>query len=195
MKSVIFDLGGVLFARNPEKTTEDFKEFFSFIADKQMPHFWEEYDRGTYSLEKTIELLSEIKGLPLEVCRAFVDDAIAMQEEILPTARLVEELHAKGFKLYVLSNMSREFIDFLRLRPVYACFDGEVVSCEEHVVKPEPEIYKILLERYNLDAENSLFIDDRPANLVAAEAFGISTHLFVKREAEKSCDEIRKILY
>ncbi len=195
MKNIIFDLGGVLFARNPHKTTDDFKSFFSFIADKQMPHFWEEYDRGTQSLDETIVTLAEIKNMPVEVCRAYVQDAIDMQEEIAPTATLVEELHQRGYRLYVLSNMSREFIDFLRLRPIYAAFDGEVVSCEEGVVKPEEAIYRLLLERYNLVAEESLFIDDRAANVAQAQALGIHSHLFIKAQAQQSCDAIRDLLY
>ncbi len=195
MKNVIFDLGGVLFARNPAKTTDDFKSFFSFIADKQMPHFWEEYDRGTQSLDETIEILAKIKDMPSEMCRAYVEDAIAMQEEIAPTAKLVAELSQRGYKLYVLSNMAREFIDFLRLRPIYSAFDGEVVSCEEGTVKPEEAIYRMLLERYNLVAEESLFIDDRAANVAMAESLGINAHLFVKARAEQSCDEIRELLY
>ena len=94
----------------------------------------------------------------------------------------------------VLSNMSREFIDFLRKMPVYRCFDGEVISCEEQVVKPEPEIYRRLLDRYSLDPAETLFIDDRPVNLEAARTFGISTFLFRHREAQRSCDELRKML-
>ncbi len=195
MKNVIFDLGGVLFARNPKRTTVEFNEFFSFIADKQMPHFWEEYDRGTQTLDQTVETLSRIKGVSQEVCRAYVDDAIAMQEEIAPTAKLIQELKERGYRLYVLSNMSREFIDFLRLRPIYAAFDGEVVSCEEGVVKPEPAIYELLLKRYNLEPSESIFIDDRAANIAVAESLGINAHLFVKAHGEQTCDEIRQKIY
>ena len=90
--------------------------------------------------------------------------------------------------------MSREFIDFLRKMPVYRCFDGEVISCEEQVVKPEPEIYRRLLDRYSLDPAETLFIDDRPVNLETARTFGISTFLFRHREAQRSCDELRKML-
>ena len=110
------------------------------------------------------------------------------------TRALVGDLKRVGYKLYVLSNMSREFIDFLRKMPVYRCFDGEVISCEEQVVKPEPEIYRRLLDRYSLDPAETLFIDDRPVNLEAARTFGISTFLFRHREAQRSCDELRKML-
>ncbi|MFQ7503442.1 MAG: HAD-IA family hydrolase [Alistipes finegoldii] len=60
---------------------------------------------------------------------------------------------------------------------VYRLFDGEVVSCEEGTVKPEPRIYEILLERYGLDPAETLFIDDRAANIAAAEGLGIAGYL------------------
>ncbi len=194
MVNVIFDLGGVLFARSPQKMTDDFVEFFSFIADKKMPLYWEEYDRGALTMEQTIDELVVVKGLSREVCRSYVLDAINMQEAIEPTAKLVEELKAKGYKLYVLSNMSKEFIEFLRKTPIYQCFDGEVVSCEEHTVKPEERIYKILLDRYDLDPSQSLFIDDRAANLETANRLGINTFLFKRRDQDACCDQIREIL-
>ncbi len=195
MKTVIFDLGGVVVARNPKKLTEEFIEFFSFLADKQMPHFWEEYDRGTQTMDQTIDIISELRGYDRAFCATCVSEAITMQEAIAPTAQLLEELHAKGYRLLVLSNMSLEFITFIRQLPVYKYFSGEVVSCEEGSVKPEPEIYKIILERYNVDPSDALFVDDRPANLEAAAAQGINTILFKRWEAEESCNKIREILH
>ncbi len=90
--------------------------------------------------------------------------------------------------------MSREFIDFLRTKPVYRHFDGEVVSCEEHVVKPEPRIYEILLERYGLDPAATLFIDDRPANIAAAERLGIRGRHFDHRDPAAACAALRRLL-
>ena len=105
---------------------------------------------------------------------------------------LIRDLKRAGYRLYVLSNMSREFIDFLRRTEIYGCFDGEVVSCEEGVVKPEPRIYEILLDRFGLDPAETLFIDDRRSNLEAAAAFGIATFHF--REPESSCTQLREML-
>ena len=73
-------------------------------------------------------------------------------------------------------------------------FDGEVVSCEEHTVKPEPQIYRILLERYGLQPDETLFIDDRRANIEAAEALGIHGRLFDSHDPEGACRTIRKQL-
>ena len=90
--------------------------------------------------------------------------------------------------------MSREFIDFLRRFPVYGLFDGEVVSCEERTVKPEPRIYEILLERYGLTPSETLFIDDREMNIEAAAALGIRGFLFDHRDPDAACDALRERL-
>ncbi|MFI3323362.1 MAG: HAD family phosphatase [Rikenellaceae bacterium] len=195
MKTVIFDLGGVAVARKPERMTEDFREFFSFIANKQMPHFWEEYDRGTQTIDQTIDTLTQIKGCSREKCHHYVWDAVNMQEPIAATEALIEELSERGYRLLVLSNMSLEFITFIRQMPFYRHFSGEVVSCEEGTVKPEPEIFKLIIDRYNIDPTDALFVDDRPANLEAAAAQGLNAILFKRWEAEASCDAIRALLY
>jgi len=194
MKNIVFDLGGVLFARDKNKSTQEFHEFFSFIRSERMPLFWEEYDRGASTLGEVTDMLARTTGCPREKCERFLLLSIDMQEPVAPTERLVGDLKAAGYRLYVLSNMSREFIAFLRRFPVYRLFDGEVVSCEEGTVKPEPRIYEILLERYGLDPAETLFIDDRAANIVAAEGLGIAGYLFDHRNPAAACGELRRRL-
>lgn len=194
MKNIVFDLGGVLFARDKSKCTPELLEFFSFLRAPRMPLFWEEYDRGTSTLEEVTATISGMTGRPVETCAAVLRMAVDLQEPVKPTERLVGDLKAAGYRLYVLSNMSREFIDFLRRFPVYGLFDGEVVSCEEGVVKPEPEIYRRLLGRYGLDPAQTLFIDDRPANIAAAAALGIRGQLFDHSAPAATCDLLRRRL-
>ena len=167
-------------------------EFFAFIHAEKMPEFWVDYDRGTLTLDEVVRILSREKACDERVTARFIRDAIDRQEEIVETRALVDDLKRAGYKLYVLSNMSREFIDFLRRTEIYGCFDGEVGSCEEGVVKPEPRIYEILLDRFGLDPAETLFIDDRRSNLEAAAAFGIATFHF--REPESSCTQLREML-
>ncbi len=140
-------------------------------------------DSGKFPLMTTAEAWTRL-----------VTGTLDMQEPVAPTERLVGDLKAAGYRLYVLSNMSREFIDFLRRFPVYGLFDGEVVSCEEGVVKPEPEIYRRLLGRYGLDPAQTLFIDDRPANIAAAAALGIRGQLFDHSAPAATCDLLRRRL-
>lgn len=194
MKNIVFDLGGVVFARDVRKCSQDFIDFFSFVRAERMPDFWNEYDRGTLAYGQVREELCRRNACTEAKCEEYLQRSIAMQEAVPATERLIGELKAAGYALYVLSNMSREFIDFLRRQPVYRHFDGEVVSCEEGTVKPEPRIYELLLSRYGLDPAETLFIDDRPANLAAAERWGIRTQLFDYRDPEATCRLLRRQL-
>lgn len=194
MKNIVFDLGGVVFARDTRTCTPDFIDFFSFVRAERMPEFWEEYDRGTLTYEEVKAVLCRRNDCTPEKCEAYLRQSIDMQQAVRPTERLIGDLKAAGYKLYVLSNMSKEFIAFLRQFPVYRHFDGEVVSCEERTVKPEPRIYEILLERYGLDPSQTLFIDDRLSNLTAARTFGIHTQHFDYKHPEVTCDTLRRRL-
>lgn len=194
MKNIVFDLGGVVFARDPRKCTPEFLRFFEFVRYPEMPEFWTEYDRGALTYSQVRDAVAAYRSASAELTDRYLHQAIDLQEAVAPTERLIGELKAAGYRLYVLSNMSREFIAFLRRLPVYRYFDGEVVSCEESVVKPEAEIYRRLLTRYALDPSETLFIDDRQANIDAAALWGIHTLLFDFHDPEGSCDRIRRRL-
>lgn len=194
MKNIVFDLGGVVFARDPRKFEPEFIKFFSYILLPQMPRFWEEYDRGVVGYEQVVTDLADYNNCDRELADKNLRRSILTQEEIVATKALVADLKAVGYKLYVLSNMSLEFIGFLRKTEVYKYFDGEVVSCEEHVVKPDAEIYRRLVERYGLDVSETLFIDDRKENVEAARNEGWEGFNFNPRNPEESCATLREIL-
>lgn len=194
MKNVVFDLGRVVFAQDPAKSTAEFKQFFSYVSLTPMPQFWTDYDMGVLSFDQVAEELAAYRGVEPEFAREMITIAIGKQETIRPTEKLIDELKAAGYKLYILSNMSREFIDFLRKQKVYENFDGDVVSCEVGIVKPMPEIYDLLLKRFDLDPTETIFIDDRKENVDAAAAKGIATFHFDRNDYEGSCERLREIL-
>lgn len=194
MKNIVFDLGRVVFAQDPAKCSEEFKRFFSYVMESPMPQFWVDYDLGKSSFDKMISDLCAYRGADEEYARRLVLLSIEKQEAIAPTEALIHDLKAAGYRLYVLSNMSREYIAFLRRTDVYRYFDGDVISCEEHVVKPMPEIYDILIRRFSLEPSETLFIDDRKENTVAAGAKGIVPFHFDKHDAEGSCARLRQML-
>ncbi len=194
MKNIVFDLGGVLFMRDPKKCTPAFIDFFRFVRQPELPRFWNEYDRGTLTIDQVTDELCRLNGCERSLCEEHMRTAIDRQEPVKPTERLIGELKAAGYRLYVLSNMSREFIAFLRRFPVYRQFDGEVVSCEEGLCKPEPAIYRLLLDRYGLDPAETLFIDDRADNIAGARGAGIHGFLFDRRDPEAACAELRRRL-
>ena len=194
IKNVVFDLGGVVFARDPRKFEPEFIKFFSYILLPKMPEFWEEYDRGVVSYDEVIKSLAQYNNCDCELAAANLRRSILTQETIPATKVLIEALKAAGYRLFVLSNMSKEFIEFLREQEVYQNFDGEVVSCEEHIVKPEPAIYRRLTTRYNLDPADTLFIDDRRENVEAAIAEGWHGYHFDACNPKESCVALREML-
>lgn len=180
MKNIVFDLGGVLFCPRPSASA--IRRFTNSSASsglRRCPASGRSNDRGTSTLGEVTDTLVGMTGRSRETCAAVLQRAIDLQEPVAPTEELVRDLKEAGYRLYVLSNMSREFIDYLRRFPVYGLFDGEVLSCEELCVKPEPRgIYEILLDRYGLLPSETLFIDDRPANIDTAPAAGYRGFLF-----------------
>lgn len=194
IKNVVFDLGGVVFARDPRKFEPEFIKFFSYILLPKMPEFWEEYDRGVVSYDEVIKSLAQYNNCDCELAASNLRRSILTQETIPATKVLIEALKAAGYRLFVLSNMSKEFIEFLREQEVYQNFDGEVVSCEEHIVKPEPAIYRRLTTRYNLDPAETLFIDDRRENVEAAIAEGWHGYHFDACNPKESCVALREML-
>lgn len=194
MKNIVFDLGRVVFAQDPAKSSDHFKQFFSYVSLTPIPQFWIDYDLGISSFDDVAAALAEYRGVEVEYASAMIREAISRQETIAPTGALIADLKAAGYKLYVLSNMSREFIDFLREQPVYRHFDGEIISCEEGVAKPDPEIYDRLIARFDLEPQDTLFIDDRAENVEAAARKGINVVHFDRMDYQASCCRLREML-
>lgn len=195
IKNIVFDLAGVVFARNKERCPKELMDYFYFINSAEaLPDFWNDYDRGTRSFEAVAEALAAFRSSDVETAKNMMATAITYQDQIPQTAELIAELKRVGYRVFVLSNMSKEYIEYLRKMPVYSHFDGEVVSCEVGLTKPEKEIYTLLLERFGLEPSQTMFIDDRKENVEAAAQVGIVPFHFSTANAQQSCDQIRQII-
>ena len=88
---------------------------------------------------------------------------------------LAKKLKAQNYNIYVLSNMAKATYAYLKSIEFFKLCDGIVISAYENVKKPDERIFKILLERYNLKAEECLFIDDDDTNrsYITANELGI----------------------
>ncbi|MBC7902749.1 MAG: HAD family phosphatase [Gemmatimonadaceae bacterium] len=184
IKNIIFDLGGVLIDWNPRYVYRDI-----FKTDKEIDWFFdnvctadwnEEQDAGRLLSVATEELVETHKEWEKEI-RAFYD----RWEEMLggpiqETVDIFRELKESGrFKFYALTNWSGEtFPVALRKFDFLHWFDGRLVSGDEKMRKPFPEFYKLLLDRFQLDAGSALFIDDNMRNIEAAKKIGIESIRF-----------------
>ena len=183
MKNVVFYLGAVLLEWDPEAIVRQFTPD-SCQQDNVMKQIlqhpdWLEMDRGKLSEVDAAYRAAKRTGLDTrEIFGLFsiVKDSLTV---IPNTLRLLEKASENGFNLYCLSNMSPE--NYLFLKHKYAFFEffhGIVVSGLENTVKPEKEIYQILLQRFSLNPGETLFIDDREENTRTAADLGISTITF-----------------
>ena len=197
IKNIAFDLAGVVVARNPQRFPKHLDEFFNFVFKSHMqniPQFWVDYDLGVMEEADVATALAEFRGCDVATAKEYMQLAIEYQEVVEPTAELIKELKEQGYKLYVLSNMSKEYIAFLRKFPVFDYFDEQVVSCEVGMGKPDREIYEYLLSHCGLEASETLFIDDRKDNTDAAAEVGLATLHFDRTDAAASCQRLRELL-
>ena len=198
LKNIVFDLGGVVVAHNEEGFREKLGKFFDFVFGPDMkcvPSFWCDYDLGILTIDETAAEVAKFRDCDAATAKAHMLQAISLQEEVEPTVELIKELKAKGYKLYVLSNMSKEYIEYLRKLPVFEYFDYQAVSCEQHLGKPDHKFYEYLLSHCNLVPSETIFIDDRKDNVEVAAELGIVPVHFDRRNPEKPCEELRKANY
>lgn len=182
--AIIFDLGGVLIDWNPsyvfDKMFEDEEKKKHFFENICTSDWNEKQDAGRPLKEATEELL--VKHPEWE---KYIEAYYGRWEEMLGgpihgTVEILKRLkEEKKYKLYALTNWSSELFPIALERYEFLhWFDGRVVSGEEKMRKPFPEFYQLILDRFQLTPEETLFIDDNTRNAEAAEAMGLKTILF-----------------
>jgi putative hydrolase of the HAD superfamily len=108
------------------------------------------------------------------------------------TVELVKTLRGKGHKLFILSTMPFMSIEYVEKEyPFFHLFEGIVISCKVKMIKPEPEIYRHIMAKYNLQAKNTIFIDVSEENVRAASSLGIQSMRFLgASQCEKELEKI-----
>ena len=183
IRNIVFDFGGVLIDWNPRYLYRTY-----FNDDREMEYFlshvctceWNaEHDRGR-TFDEGVRLLEERFPQYSEAIRLYRDGWESMLNGEFPgTVALLMKLKKLGYGIYGLTNWSAETFPIARSKyPVLHRFDGIVVSGQEKLIKPDPRIFGILLERYGLNAGECIFIDDSPANIETAARLGFNTVLF-----------------
>lgn len=184
-KNIIFDVGSVLvnWMRKNLYTTlfHGDTEKAKWMIDHIVTNSWNDQTDLGKPIEECIFNLKQAypKYAPYIVaywyCYKDMDGG-----EISGIYKVMKELRAQGYHLYCLTNWSHETFPIVKQTHarLFDMFEGIVVSGEEKMVKPNPEIYKVLLDRYQLNPSECIFIDDRQANVDGAEKVGIKGVLF-----------------
>lgn len=196
MKNIVFDFGGVLVDWNPHHLYDKYfgsREKAEWFLNNICLYSWNlQMDGGKPFAEGVAELQAEHPEWSEAIAIYHTRWIEMMNGEIEGMVSVVKRLKAAGYGIYGLTNWSAETFPMVRdTYPVFQEFDGIVVSGEEHLLKPDAAIYKCLLERYALQAEESLFIDDNADNVAGARNVGMKAVQFTSaEELERELKEV-----
>ena len=185
IKTIVFDLGGVLIDWNPMYVYENYFESQekkdTFFRDVATFDWNEEQDAG-----KSLALATEERINLFPEWEQSLRDFYGRWEEMLGeridgTVEIFRKIKESGqFKIYALSNWSAEtFPIALQKFDFLHWFDGRLISGEEGLAKPNPDIWHLLKDRYDLKPNETLFIDDNERNAEAARALGYHVVHFI----------------
>ncbi len=183
IKNVIFDIGNVL---------TDFR-WAEFLADKGFSEeevariakasvltpVWAELDRGVWSFDEVMAgFIKNDPEIEEKLHKAFDDmtDIVTIRDYAVDW---IKKLKEKGFSVYCLSNFSEKIERECKKGLVFREFmDGGLLSWNVKLIKPDPAFYQLLLDKYSLIPEESVFVDDLPANIEAGKKLGIHGIVF-----------------
>ena len=180
IKNIIFDFGNVLIKTDYEEIIKHFtknqeeKEFIinEVVGSPEMSKYGL-INTGFLTIEEVIQLINDrTNNIHKELVENFLLNYIKYKKWNDNILEIVQNLKNNGYKLYVLSNISEYVFKNFRstLEPL---FDGLVLSYEIHKIKPYNAIYKYIIDKYNLNPDETLFIDDTKVNMESANKLGI----------------------
>ena len=184
IKNIVFDMGNVLFDFKPSEyirrlgyTGRDAEilEMEVFLTPE-----WSATDRGTLKPPQAAQILAQ--RVP-EHLKAAVEPLVChwWEGDLMPVhgmGDLIRELKSNGYRLYLLSNASRDIYEYFHRLPAADCFDGLLVSADWLLAKPQHEIYEKLYARIDLIPAECFFIDDRTDNVEVARLTGMNATVF-----------------
>ncbi|MDD2474847.1 MAG: HAD family phosphatase [Dysgonamonadaceae bacterium] len=184
LKNIIFDFGGVLVDWNPaylyRNEFESESEMNYFLENICTPEWNIKQDEGRTLAEATETLQKEYPEYKEMIGLFYGRWEEMLKGDIKENVSVLKKLKEK-YPLYGLTNWSSELIDIAYKRfDFFKLFDGIVVSGDEKLIKPDPKLYDVLLSRFDIQANESLFIDDNEQNIVTARKMGFHTIHFIE---------------
>lgn len=183
MKNIIFDLGAVMFNWNPKAIAANFTNDVDLQERIQSQLYyhqdWIDFDNAIITEVGATKRASERLEISLSDSEKLFKQTKESLTLITKTFDVLKDVKDKELNAYCLSNISPELFQYVAARhDLFKLFDGIVTSGEENTGKPNKRIFEILLDRYQLNPLECLFIDDSAANTATAQNLGITTITF-----------------
>lgn len=186
LKNIIFDLGGVLMDWDPRylysKIFNDTDEMEWFLSNVCTPEWNEQQDAGRTFKEATSLLIEQYPKYEKEILAFDERWEETIKGSFADTVKVLEDINTLGkYTLFALTNWSGEKFPIVRKQyDFYNRFVDILVSGDEKMIKPNPEIFHLAIERFSIKSEETLFIDDNQANIEAAKKLNFQTIHFKK---------------
>ena len=182
IKNIVFDLGRVLLKYEPKEYLEEkidkdkVDEIYNQVFRSEE---WVMLDRGVITQDEAVIRISKRYPKNKELIMLAFKDWYEMLCPIEGTVHILYKLKKAGYQMYYLSNFQLLAFDNVKNKyDFFNAFHGGIFSYEEKLLKPEIEIYKCLIERYNLVPSETIFIDDMECNIDGCKKVGIEGILF-----------------
>tara|TARA_Y100001970_G_scaffold291467_1_gene428698 strand:+ start:1113 stop:1709 length:597 start_codon:yes stop_codon:yes gene_type:complete len=193
----LFDLGGVFFDWDPHNFYKDIFENIEereFFLTKVCNDQWNiQQDAGRSIDEAELELIGQFPHYEKEIKMYYRNHRKMIRGVFEESVKILKKLKDKNYECYVLSNWSAETFEGMTIDyPFLQIFDGLLISGEDKLMKPDSAIYELAKKRFNLNPEETIFIDDKLENIAAAQKMNFKTiHLTNPKIIET---EINKLL-
>ena len=191
----LFDLGGVFFDWDPnhfyKNVFENIEEREFFLAEVCNDQWNVQQDAGRSIAEAELELIPKFPHYEKEIKMYYKNHRKMIRGVFEESVNILKKLKDKNYDCYVLSNWSAEtFEGMTDDYPFLKLFDGLLISGEDKLIKPDHAIYQLARDRFNLNPEETVFIDDKRENIEAAKGLDFKTiHLtdpnIIKTEIKK----------
>lgn len=183
IKNIIFDVGGVLLGFDWDGYLDSFgfsKEAREAMGRATYPSApWNERDRGLLTEEEYFQKMLALAPEYEKELRQVIDGENASLQLFDYSQTWIQYLQHQGYRTYLLSNISEHMKKgFYEKMDFIPQMDGVIFSCDVKTIKPEPEIYQVLLDSYGLKPEECIFMDDRKENVEAAKRAGMESFVF-----------------
>lgn len=165
IKNIIFDLGNVIINYNQEKIIKHFtqdKDEYDYIIEQifKAPE-WQMMDLGTITNQEAANIINKRNNYKYkDLTEDFLNNWYKIQTVNRDVVELAKKLHKDGYRLYVLSNMANLTFEFFKDDEFFELCEGIIISAHEHIKKPDRKVFEILISRYNLNPQETIFIDD-----------------------------------
>lgn len=186
IKNIIFDIGGIILDDSDDNLSKVLGEDVSSLISRIHGPIFKEYLAGKIDYSSYLNYFKDDDDYEI-IKKVISKDNLPITLPLLKNNYdYIKSLKDKAYNLYLLSNIFKESFEYLNtIIDIDSIFDGGVYSYQEKLLKPNKEIFELIVNRYNLNKDETIYFDDMNKNIIAGNEFGIKSILF------KSIDDVK----